>query len=98
MPDTGLYWPEQWSVPVLGVRGWGDLPGVRTAVASHSCNFRVQSPNLLGPASERQQTAGGTGPDSKRNPNVPFPQDILKCAQVTPQPLPLYTELLMDRY
>lgn len=46
----------------------------------------------------RREMKWGTGPDSNRNPNVPLLQDILKRVQVTPKPLPLYTELPMGRY
>lgn len=59
MPDTGPHWPEQWFVPVLGVRG--ALPGVRAVVASHSCNFRVQSPNLLGLPQRGRKLQEGQG-------------------------------------
>lgn len=66
MPDTGPHWPEQWFVPVLGVRG--ALPGVRAAVASHSCNFRVQSPNLPSLPLRGSKLQEGTRPELQKKP------------------------------
>lgn len=99
VPDAGPHWLGQCLSLCLGP---GCLPRVRAAVASGSCNLRVRSPNsqacLREAANCRREMKWGTGPDSNRNPNVPLLQDILKRVQVTPKPLPLYTELPMGRY